>query len=249
MRSTAHEHRAAPSTSVLLAVRSSRTLDYAKAFAERGCAPIVAFTSGQLEAFGSVADIVVADGYTDPDATILSSMSGVPVAACVYLGGHLGIAAPHVDCLDADVPPERVVAHALAILAARANAPVRAVLGWGALELDLLRRRAFWKGRETNLTATQFDILVTLVRAGGAVVTKEELQRAVWPDAEPDNGERLLAHMRRIRVRLEADPARPTFLLTSRGVGFRLADPVDEASPQLTLISSDDSLREHDASA
>ena len=69
------------------------------------------------------------------------------------------------------------------------------------------------------------------------MVTKAELQSEVWPDCEPDDGTRLIAHIRRIRARIEADPSRPQFLLTSRGIGFRLADPDTDPRPNLTLVS------------
>ena len=77
------------------------------------------------------------------------------------------------------------------------------------------------------MTQTQFDILVALVQAGGAVVSKVDLQKAIWPNEPPDAGERLVAHIRRIRSRIEEEPSRPKFLLTSRGIGFCLAQPDD----------------------
>ena len=58
----------------------------------------------------------------------------------------------------------------------------------------------------------------------------------MWPASVPDDGERLIAHIRRIRARIESDPSHPQFLLTARGVGFRLADPCTEPRRNLTLI-------------
>ena len=88
---------------------------------------------------------------------------------------------------------------------------------WGGLQLDLRRRQARFDGDVVHLTPVQFRILAALVRAKGGVLTKEELQAEAWPLSVPDDGERLVAHIRRIRAKLEPDPSRPRFLLTASG--------------------------------
>jgi DNA-binding response OmpR family regulator len=98
-------------------------------------------------------------------------------------------------------------------------------LVWGPLLLDRRRRRAFWVAREIALTAQQFRLLWTLSAAQGAVVTVAELSDRVYDGTVGDDRERLMGHVRRIRRLIEADPGHPTFLLTVRGEGFRLADP------------------------
>jgi DNA-binding response OmpR family regulator len=92
------------------------------------------------------------------------------------------------------------------------------------MELDLARRQAWWHLEPLALTPLQFRLMSLLILAGGAVVTTEELSRALWGTALPSDAERLFAHIRRIRKRIEPDPARPQFLLTVRGEGFRLAE-------------------------
>jgi two-component system response regulator RegX3 len=95
---------------------------------------------------------------------------------------------------------------------------------WGPLRLDPSRRLACWHGQPISLTSMQFRLLLVLVQAEGAVVSPVELSRRVWgTDLAHDNG-RVVAHVRRIRKQLEADPTHPQFLLTVRGEGFRLAD-------------------------
>ena len=81
-----------------------------------------------------------------------------------------------------------------------------------------------FNGNVIHVTPVQFRILAALVRAKGGVMSKEQLQGEAWPLSVPDDGERLVAHIRRIRTKLEPDPSRPRFLLTARGEGFRLAD-------------------------
>jgi two-component system response regulator RegX3 len=124
-----------------------------------------------------------------------------------------------------------IIERAHALLALRDDRAAPGPLAYGAVALDPARRAASVFGDPVELTRAQFDILAILVRAGGCVVTKEDLQRGVWPDAPVDDGQRLLAHVRRIRARIEPNPARPTVLLTARGVGFRIADRSEAGSP------------------
>jgi DNA-binding response OmpR family regulator len=101
---------------------------------------------------------------------------------------------------------------------------------WGPLRLDPSRRLACWHGQPISLTSMQFRLLLVLVQAAGAVVSPIELSRRVWGTDLAHDSERVVAHVRRIRKQLEADPAHPRFLLTVRGEGFRLADHDGDAS-------------------
>lgn len=96
-------------------------------------------------------------------------------------------------------------------------------LRWGPLELDVGHRQARWHDEELRLTTPQFRIMEVLVMAAGRVVTIEQLGRRVWGDAGISDLDRLVAHVRRIRRRIEEDPSSPKFLLRVRN-GFRLAD-------------------------
>jgi DNA-binding response OmpR family regulator len=96
---------------------------------------------------------------------------------------------------------------------------------WGPLTLDLSRRQAWWGAEPLELTPVQFRILTALVAAAGAVVSNGELARRVWGGEGHLDRERIFAHIRRIRKKIEDDPANPRFLLTVRGEGFRLAIP------------------------
>ena len=102
----------------------------------------------------------------------------------------------------------------------RSSDPIR----WGPLELDVPRRGARWWGDAVDFTPIQYKLLVALARARGAVMSRDQLAELVWGPVPTDDGERVVAHIRRIRNKLEPDPSHPAFLLTSRGEGFRLAD-------------------------
>ena len=103
---------------------------------------------------------------------------------------------------------------------------------WPPLELDTGRRMASWNGQPLPLTSSSSVPETVLVQAEGNVVTSERLSRLVFGDAGTGVEERMLAHVRRIRKKIEETPSSPRYLLTVRGEGFRLDDPKDlVASP------------------
>ena len=223
-----------PASIVVLAISPQRALPLAKAFAERGCVPVLAFSRYQLASFGNRADVLIADHDVDPCGETLLSVGETSATIRMFIANDSRVEPLEVHArVSPDAVPKQIVAQALALIALRQGTPWTSdVLSWGPLELYPSTRESRWHGEPLDLTATQFDILAALVRSGGCVVTKTQLQRAVWPDSPPDDGERLIAHIRRIRTRIEPDPSRPTFLLTTRGVGFRLAD----ADPRRNLM-------------
>jgi len=67
------------------------------------------------------------------------------------------------------------------------------------------------------------ELLTTLVRHAGRVVTHQQLLREVWGPAHTDQAHYVRVYMAHLRHKLEAEPARPRYLLTEPGVGYRLA--------------------------
>lgn len=98
------------------------------------------------------------------------------------------------------------------------------VFRFGALEVDLPRRRVLLAGRELSLTPTEYDLLKTLIRHRGKVVTHGQLLQQVWSDAYRDERHLLQVNMSNLRRKIEPDPSRPRYLLTEPGVGYRLRD-------------------------
>jgi len=76
-------------------------------------------------------------------------------------------------------------------------------------------------GEEIPLTKTEFRLLCTLVAAKGAVVTREQLLERVWDYGYFGDTRLLDVHIRRLRRKVEPDPAQPTLIVTVRGVGYR----------------------------
>lgn len=101
----------------------------------------------------------------------------------------------------------------------------------GGLEVDRARRIVRVDGAEVRLSPKQYRLLHMLVVNAGKVVTHRQLLAEVWGAAHRDDIQYLRVFMRKLRGRIEPDPARPRYLLTELGVGYRLrtADQLDRA--------------------
>jgi two-component system KDP operon response regulator KdpE len=93
---------------------------------------------------------------------------------------------------------------------------------FGDICIDPLRRRVTVGNRPVKLSATEYKLLTVLVRAAGAVVTHHHLLRDVWGPAYVSEVRYLRVYMHHLRDKLEPDPARPRYLLTEAGIGYRL---------------------------
>ena len=90
------------------------------------------------------------------------------------------------------------------------------------LRVDLLRRQVFMNDKEIHLTPIEYKLLTTLVRYAGKVVTHQHLLREVWGPSHTEQAHYARVYMAHLRHKLESEPARPRYLLTEPGVGYRL---------------------------
>ncbi len=96
-------------------------------------------------------------------------------------------------------------------------------LRFGDIEVDLERRLVRSDGKDIHLTPIEFRLLGCLARHAGMVLTHRHLLREVWGPSHVDQAHYLRIYMKQLRHKLEPDPARPRYLLTETGVGYRLA--------------------------
>ena len=92
----------------------------------------------------------------------------------------------------------------------------------GDLEVDLVRRYVRVRGEEVKLSPREWDILVLLVAHAGRVLTHRFILGRLW--GAGGDVQQLRVYVRQIRQKIEADPERPTHILTETGVGYRLAE-------------------------
>jgi DNA-binding response OmpR family regulator len=107
-------------------------------------------------------------------------------------------------------PPEPAAASALAI---------------GGLRVDPAARAVTLDGQPINLTVREFDLLLFLMRHPGQVFTREQLLDNVWGYTFASDMGTVTVHIRRLREKIERDPANPVFLQTIWGVGYKLERP------------------------
>jgi two-component system KDP operon response regulator KdpE len=92
--------------------------------------------------------------------------------------------------------------------------------------VDLTRRTVTVRGDEVHLTPIEYKLLATLVRHAGNVQTHHQLLEQVWGPGHDHQMQYLRVYMTQLRHKLERQPARPQYLLTETGIGYRLrADP------------------------
>ena len=99
------------------------------------------------------------------------------------------------------------------------------VVELGDLRIDFARRVVSQAGESIRLTPIEFRLLAALARHPGKVLTHEHLLREVWGPGHTSQHHYVRVYMAQLRHKLEPEPARPRYLLTEPGVGYRLRDP------------------------
>ena len=134
------------------------------------------------------------------------------------------------DYLVKPFSPRELVARVRALLrrAHVENEPQRDRLVFGDLEIDVTSHKAFLRGQELDLTASEFKLLTTLARYPGRVYSRMELvEKVLGYDFE--GYERTIdSHVKNLRAKLDDDPRDPTFIYTVHGVGYRFEAPKSE---------------------
>ena len=92
------------------------------------------------------------------------------------------------------------------------------------LKIDFDSRRVFVEGKEANLTAKEFDLLELLSNNVGKVYSREKLLDVVWGYDYPGDVRTVDVHVRRLREKIEPNPADPSFIHTKWGVGYYFKD-------------------------
>jgi two-component system response regulator ResD len=118
--------------------------------------------------------------------------------------------------------PAELVARVDAVLRRVDTAPEQAEpLEFEGLRIEPAGRRVFVDGEEAQLTQREFDLLLFLARHPGQVFSRNQLMDTVWQYSFYSDTSTVTVHIRRLRAKVEADPANPRFIQTVWGVGYR----------------------------
>jgi two-component system KDP operon response regulator KdpE len=195
---------------------------------------VVEATSGQ-EALSDAAthkpDIVILDlGLPDIDGVevtrLLRQWTQIPIIILSVRGSERD----KIAALDAGADDYLTKPFGVGELLARLRAALRRtaqttnepVFSSGSLKVDLARRLVTVSGREVQLTPTEYELLRVLVTHAGKVLTHHYLLREVWGVEYGEEFHMLHVNISNLRRKIELNPARPRFIITEPGVGYRL---------------------------
>ncbi|MBB3111281.1 two-component system alkaline phosphatase synthesis response regulator PhoP [Paenibacillus phyllosphaerae] len=92
------------------------------------------------------------------------------------------------------------------------------------ITVDLKRMIVQRSGQPINLTKTEFDMLKALLTSGGSVLTRQDIMERIWGDGYFGGSNSVDVHIKSLRHKLGDDPKNPHYIVTVRGVGYRMAE-------------------------
>ncbi len=156
--------------------------------------------------------------------------TGLPVIMLTAKGEDVdkvvGLEVGADDYLAKPFNPRELLARIRAVLRRASPAATPARLRVGRLELDFAAREVTVSGKRRVLTHHEFELLATLARASGRVLSREQILDALKGESEPFDRS-IDVHVAKLRAKLEPDPKEPRYIKTVRGVGYMLAREAD----------------------
>jgi two-component system KDP operon response regulator KdpE len=174
-----------------------------------------------------ILDLILPDGTGIDVARELRKWSSAPVIVLSAVGEErekvAALDAGADDYVTKPIGIDELLAR-LRALQRRAGPNAEPLVRVGELEIDLEKQELRVEGKPVHLTPHQFDLLRVFARNVGKLLTHRMLLQEVWG---PNYGESSLlrVHVAQLRRKIEPDSARPRYLLTEPGAGYRLVDP------------------------
>jgi two-component system, OmpR family, KDP operon response regulator KdpE len=177
---------------------------------------------------GVILDLMLPDGSGTDVCRDLRRWTNVPILVLSAVGDeHEKVAALDAGADDYVTKPfgiDELLARLRAALR-RVDAVTGPVVELGDLVVDLERRLVTLRGEPVSLTPTEFELLRLFVRNEGKLLTHPTILREVWGPRYGAESHYLHVYVSQLRRKIEPDPARPRFLLTEPGAGYRLVRP------------------------
>ena len=198
----------------------------------------------EVETAVTAADALTVAGLRPPDAVVLDLLlpDGSGTAVCrelrtwseapIIVVSAVGDEDEKIAALDAGADDYVTKPFAIGELLARLRAALRRagppgtpVVTVGLITIDLDRRTVEFAGEPVHLTPHEFAILRLLAVNEGRLLTHKTILHEVWGPAYNQESNYLHVYVSQLRRKLEPDAARPRYLLTEPGAGYRLVDP------------------------
>jgi two-component system KDP operon response regulator KdpE len=189
---------------------------------------------GLIEASAHVPDLVLLDlGLPDMDGVDVSRRLREWTSVPIIVLSARGQERDKIEALDAGADDYLTKPFGIGELLARIRVALRhadrvgegveaSEFSLGELRVDLAARRVLVRDAEVHLTPIEYRLLTLLVKNAGKVVTQRQLLKEVWGPGAVENSHYLRVYMGQLRHKLETEPARPRWLITEPGVGYRL---------------------------
>ncbi|MHB8378982.1 MAG: response regulator transcription factor [Acidimicrobiales bacterium] len=171
-------------------------------------------------------DVMLPDGSGIDYCRELHDTTHTPVIMVTARSGEvdvvLGLEIGAADYVTKPYRLRELVARIRAVLRRPVITSDDEVVNFGDLHIDFVRRTVTRRGQEVELSRKEFDLLALFATRLGQVVTREVCLDTLWWGLELSDTRTLDTHVKRLRQKIEDDPANPRHLITIRGVGFRL---------------------------
>jgi two-component system KDP operon response regulator KdpE len=174
-------------------------------------------------------DLMLPDGDGLDLAQRIRTQSRVPIIVLSVRGeDDLKVRALDAGCDDYITKPfsaDELLARIRVALRHAAGGSTAPIVEIDDLRIDFERRQLTQSGREVHLTPTEYEVLKFLVQHAGKLVTHRMLLQEVWGPDHVEETQYLHVFMSQLRRKLEPQPARPRYILTEPGVGYRFRAP------------------------
>ena len=174
-------------------------------------------------------DLVLPDGSGVDVCRQVREWSQVPIVVVSAVGDERekvrALDAGADDYVTKPFGSQELAARLRAVLRRAADTSGAPAIEIGDLVVDVADRRVRRGGENVHLTPIEFDLLRVLALNRGRLVTHKQLLQEVWGPSYASETHYLRVHVANIRHKLELDPARPRYVITEPGVGYRLVEP------------------------
>lgn len=92
----------------------------------------------------------------------------------------------------------------------------------GDIRMDLIRHEVFFKGKKTDFTPKEYELLRYFLVNRGKMLTHRQILKDVWGPAHSDDMQYLRVYVSQLREKIEANPAQPSYIVTEPGIGYRM---------------------------
>lgn len=178
-------------------------------------------------------DLVLPDGHGVELCRELRQASDLPVVVLSAIGDERekvrALDAGADDYVTKPFGADELLARLRAALRRAPEAATGAVVEVGELRIDLADQRVTRAGEPVRLTPIEFALVRALASRRGRLVTHRQLLREVWGPEYTQETHYLRVHFTNVRAKLEPDPARPVYVITEPGTGYRLGEPASDS--------------------